>query len=173
MRVLGYSRVALGRIAQRESARFTRGRSLVRSQVRPSLWQAVLRGYDRRAGPALETVSENHSPAGVGAERAALPEISHESRERGRCSPGSPRRETARASGLAAWTVYAETIYVTGTSEKTMRRYCFAHAAQYDRMGDAEQIANARSNHDASFWGLTDSFQLGFLISSDSETSAR
>jgi hypothetical protein len=26
---------ALGRIAQRESARFTRGRSLVRSQVRP------------------------------------------------------------------------------------------------------------------------------------------
>jgi hypothetical protein len=35
--VVGYSRLALlGRIAQRESARFTRGRSLVRSQVRPS-----------------------------------------------------------------------------------------------------------------------------------------
>ena len=34
--VVGYSRWALlGRIAQRESARFTRGRSLVRSQVRP------------------------------------------------------------------------------------------------------------------------------------------
>ena len=33
--VVGYSRLALGRIAQRESARFTRGRSLVRSQVRP------------------------------------------------------------------------------------------------------------------------------------------
>src|SRR6266516_2258870 len=33
---VGYSRFALGRIAQRESARFTRGRSLVRSQVRPS-----------------------------------------------------------------------------------------------------------------------------------------
>ena len=35
--VVGYSRLAFGRIAQRESARFTRGRSLVRSQVRPSL----------------------------------------------------------------------------------------------------------------------------------------
>ncbi len=34
--VVGYSRLgSLGRIAQRESARFTRGRSLVRSQVRP------------------------------------------------------------------------------------------------------------------------------------------
>src|SRR5439155_3905088 len=33
--LVGYSRLALGRIAQRESARFTRGRSLVRSQVRP------------------------------------------------------------------------------------------------------------------------------------------
>src|SRR5207247_4942368 len=30
-----------GRVAQRESARFTRGRSLVRSQVRPSLNRAV------------------------------------------------------------------------------------------------------------------------------------
>src|SRR5882724_8888439 len=33
--LVGYARFALGRIAQRESARFTRGRSLVRSQVRP------------------------------------------------------------------------------------------------------------------------------------------
>ena len=32
---VGYPRCSPGRIAQRESARFTRGRSLVRSQVRP------------------------------------------------------------------------------------------------------------------------------------------
>ena len=32
---LGYPQRTPGRIAQRESARFTRGRSLVRSQVRP------------------------------------------------------------------------------------------------------------------------------------------
>jgi hypothetical protein len=37
---VGYPRVSPGRIAQRESARFTRGRSLVRSQVRPSASRA-------------------------------------------------------------------------------------------------------------------------------------
>src|SRR6266566_888287 len=41
--LVGYSRFALGRIAQRESARFTRGRSVVRSHLRPSLSQAVAR----------------------------------------------------------------------------------------------------------------------------------
>ncbi len=45
--VVGYSRFAPGRIAQRESARFTRGRSLVRSQVRPSLNQAAAVSPDR------------------------------------------------------------------------------------------------------------------------------
>src|SRR2546426_2369691 len=46
-KVVGYSRFAPGRIAQRESARFTRGRSLVRSQVRPSLNQAAAVSPDR------------------------------------------------------------------------------------------------------------------------------
>ena len=38
---VGYPRCSPGRIAQRESARFTRGRSLVRSQVRPSLYKRL------------------------------------------------------------------------------------------------------------------------------------
>jgi hypothetical protein len=38
----GYRLRRPGRVAQRESARFTRGRSLVRSQSRPSRNQAIL-----------------------------------------------------------------------------------------------------------------------------------
>ena len=41
----GYTQRALGRVAQRESARFTRGRSLVRSQPRPL--DLVPRGLSR------------------------------------------------------------------------------------------------------------------------------
>ena len=46
-----YPRFSPGRIAQRESARFTRGRSLVRSQVRPFAREVAARYFFSAVSP--------------------------------------------------------------------------------------------------------------------------
>ena len=63
---VGYPRYCPGRIAQRESARFTRGRSLVRSQVRPfpidfdrSPWQSPRWGGQ---GDSVRTLPQSSLP---------------------------------------------------------------------------------------------------------------
>jgi hypothetical protein len=50
---------ASGRVAQRESARFTRGRSLVRSQSRPSLNETVSRVPDGVLGASVQGRARN------------------------------------------------------------------------------------------------------------------
>ena len=90
--VVGYSRLAFGRIAQRESARFTRGRSLVRSQVRPSLHKRPCATLRRNRHTTLETSLE--TTGGL----AGLPLVFRDDHERKKWRPRRVYLHGARAA---------------------------------------------------------------------------